>query len=328
MVRPLLPLNALRAFESASRHLNFSRTADELSVTPGAVSQQIRLLEEIIGGPLFTREARGLQLTELGRAATPLLREGFERLMDASAILREPPLNRTVAISVAPSFASKWLMPRMDDFHAAHPDIEVWISADMEPVTVGKGKVDLAIRYGPGDYPGHVVERLLTETVIPVCSPALMDAPHPIRTAEDLTRHTLLHDMSEDGDASRPDWAMWLKARHASHADARRGSRFDQSSLLIEAGSGGARRGPGQADPGSGRSGHRASGRAFPGRQSGAGLRLFRGLAEGPSCVARNQGLRRLAEEAGHRLRQQSGPALKPLADFLLAQNRIDRFLG
>ena len=88
MVRPLLPLNALRAFESASRHLNFSRTADELSVTPGAVSQQIRLLEEIIGGPLFTREARGLQLTELGRAATPLLREGFERLMDASAMLR------------------------------------------------------------------------------------------------------------------------------------------------------------------------------------------------------------------------------------------------
>ena len=186
MVRPLLPLNALRAFESASRHLNFSRTADELSVTPGAVSQQIRLLEEIIGGPLFTREARGLQLTELGRAATPLLREGFDRLMDASAILREPPLNRTVAISVAPSFASKWLMPRMDDFHAAHPDIEVWISADMEPVTVGKGKVDLAIRYGPGDYPGHVVERLLTETVIPVCAPSLMAEPHPIRTAEDV----------------------------------------------------------------------------------------------------------------------------------------------
>jgi len=258
MVRPLLPLNALRAFESASRHLNFSRTADELSVTPGAVSQQIRLLEQIIGGPLFTREARGLQLTELGRAATPLLREGFERLMDASAILREPPLNRTVAISVAPSFASKWLMPRMDDFHAAHPDIEVWISADMEPVTVGKGKVDLAIRYGPGDYPGHAVERLLTETVIPVCSPSLMEAPHPIRTAEDLTRHTLLHDMSEDGDASRPDWAMWLKARHASHADARRGSRFDQSSLLIEAAAAGrgvalAKRTLAQADLATGR---------------------------------------------------------------------------
>lgn len=227
-------------------------------MTPGAVSQQIRLLEDIIGAPLFIREARGLQLTELGRAATPLLREGFERLMDASAILREPAPTRTVAISVAPSFASKWLMPRMDDFHRAYPDIEVWISADMEPVTVGQGKVDLAIRYGPGDYPGHIVERLMTETVIPVCSPALMAEPHPIRTAEDLARHTLLHDMSDDGDATRPDWAMWLKARHAGHSDARRGSRFDQSGLLIEAAAAGrgvalAKRSLAQADLASGR---------------------------------------------------------------------------
>ena len=258
MVRPLLPLNALRAFESASRHLNFSRTADELSVTPGAVSQQIRLLEEIIGGPLFTREARGLQLTELGRSAQPLLREGFERLMDASALLREPPQNRTVSISVAPSFASKWLMPRMDDFHAAHPDIEVWISADMELVNLGNGKVDLAIRYGPGDYAGHKVERLLTETVMPVCAPSLINGPNPIRTAQDLVRHTLLHDMADDGDTSRPDWAMWLKARGATHPDARRGSRFDQSAMLIEAAAAGrgvalAKRSLAQADLTSGR---------------------------------------------------------------------------
>lgn len=258
MVRPLLPLNALRAFESASRHLNFSRTADELSVTPGAVSQQIRLLEEIIGAPLFTREARGLQMTELGRAVQPLLREGFERLMDASALLREPPQNRTVAVSVAPSFASKWLMPRMDDFHAAHPDIEVWISADMELANLGNGKVDLAIRYGPGDYPGHRVDPLLSETVMPVCAPSLIHGPDPIRTAQDLVKHTLLHDMSEDGDSSRPDWAMWLKARGAGHPDARRGSRFGQSSLLIEAAAAGrgvalAKRSLAQADLSTGR---------------------------------------------------------------------------
>ena len=97
MVRSLLPLNALRAFEAAARHLNFSRAADELSVTPGAVSQQIRLLEDIVGGPLFVREARGLQLTDLGRSSVPLLREGFERLMDASALLREPPRSRAEA---------------------------------------------------------------------------------------------------------------------------------------------------------------------------------------------------------------------------------------
>ncbi|MBO8796928.1 LysR family transcriptional regulator, partial [Staphylococcus aureus] len=90
------PLNALRALEAAARHLNFSRAADELSVTPGAVSQQIRLLEDIVGGPLFVREARGLQLTDLGRSSVPLLREGFERLMDASALLREPPRRKQV----------------------------------------------------------------------------------------------------------------------------------------------------------------------------------------------------------------------------------------
>lgn len=235
MARPLLPLNALRAFESAARTLNFSRAADELSVTPGAVSQQIRLLEDMVGGPLFLREAKGLQLTDLGRGAVPLLREGFERLMDASAMLREPPRRRQVSISVAPSFASKWLMPRMDDFHAAHPEIEVWISADMEPVVLGEGKADLAVRYGPGDYPGHVVERLMTETVLPVCAPGLLEGEKPIRKPVDLIGHTLLHDMSNDADPTRPDWPMWLKARRVKHADARRGSRFNQSDLLIEA---------------------------------------------------------------------------------------------
>ncbi|HEX8470791.1 MAG TPA: transcriptional regulator GcvA [Brevundimonas sp.] len=234
MARPLLPLNALRAFESAARNLNFSRAADELAVTPGAVSQQIRLLEDIVGGPLFKREAKGLQLTDLGRGAVPLLREGFERLMDASSLLREPPRKKQVSISVAPSFASKWLMPRMDDFHAVHPEIEVWISADMEPATLGEGGADLAVRYGPGDYPGHVVERLMLETVLPVAAPSLMNGKHPIRTPADLVHHTLLHDMSEDGDPSRPDWAMWLKARRVKHPDPRRGPRFNQASMVIE----------------------------------------------------------------------------------------------
>jgi LysR family glycine cleavage system transcriptional activator len=227
-------------------------------VTPGAVSQQIRLLEDIVGGPLFVREARGLQLTDLGRSSVPLLREGFERLMDASALLREPPRRRQVSISVAPGFASKWLMPRMDDFHTAHPEIELWISADMEPADLTEGKVDLAVRYGPGDYPGLTVDRLMTETVLPVCAPSLMDGDKPIRKPGDLIGHTLLHDMSNDGDPSRPDWAMWLKARGIRHPDPRRGSRFNQSGLLIEAAISGrgvalAKRTLAQADLASGR---------------------------------------------------------------------------
>lgn len=235
MTRTLLPLNALRAFESAARHLSFSRAAEELAVTPGAVSQQIRQLEEIIRAPLFKRETRGLKLTDLGRSATPLVAEGLDRLRDASALMREPPRRRQVTISVPPSFASKWLMTRLDDFHRQHPEIEVWVSADMVPVAFDHGTTDLAIRYGPGDYPGHVSERLLIETVLPVCAPTLMQGAHPIRSPVDLSHHVLLHDLSSDGDESRPDWSMWLMARGVRHGDPRRGSRFNQSALVIEA---------------------------------------------------------------------------------------------
>ncbi len=235
MARPMLPLNALRAFESAARHLSFARASDELSVTPGAVSQQIRLLEDTIGAPLFRREAKGLELTDLGRAAVPQLREGFARLTEASATLREPPSKRQVSVSVAPSFAAQWLMPRMDDFHRRHADIEIWISADMEPANLDDGVADLAVRYGPGGYSGYRSDLLMTETVLPVCAPRLMDGPHPIRSPEDLVHHPLLHDVSADADPSRPDWPMWLKARRVKHADPRRGSRFNQTSLLIQA---------------------------------------------------------------------------------------------
>jgi LysR family glycine cleavage system transcriptional activator len=233
--RRLLPLNALRAFEAAARHLSFSRAADELSVTPGAVSQHIRQLEDHAGAPLFRRNGRGLELSDTGRAALPLLREGFERLLDASALLREPPKRRQVAVSVAPSFAAKWLMPRLDRFHDAHPEVEVWIAADMEVADLNDGSVDVAVRYGPGEYPNVIHERLLGEAVLPVCSPELMNGPNPIRQPSDLARHVLLHDVSLDTDPSCPDWAMWFKARGVTGVDPRRGFRFNQSALVIEA---------------------------------------------------------------------------------------------
>ncbi len=233
--RRLLPLSALRAFEAAARHLSFTRAADELSVTPGAISQHIRQLEDHAGGPLFRRDGRGLELTETGRAALPLLREGFERLLDASALLREPPKRRQLSVSVAPSFAGKWLMPRMDGFHTEHPDVEVWISADMEVANLTDGAVDVAVRYGPGGYTDLVSERLLKETVLPVCSPALMSGKNALKTPADLASQVLLHDLSVDKDPSCPDWAMWLKARGVNGVDPRRGPRFNQSSLVIEA---------------------------------------------------------------------------------------------
>jgi LysR family glycine cleavage system transcriptional activator len=255
--RRLPPLNALRAFEAAARHLNFSRAADELAVTPGAVSQQIQNLEDYVGAALFKRTPKGLLLTDAAQTALPALREAFDRLAEAASLLTAAVDGRRLTVSVAPSFAAKWLVPRLGLFEAAHPQVDVWLSADMEVVDFALGEIDLAIRYGAGRYPGLEVVKLMSETVIPVASPELLEA-NPILTPSDLANHILLHDGSPDADDSCPDWAMWLAARGVKGVDGARGPRFNQSSLVIEAATGGrgvalAKRALAQADLDSGR---------------------------------------------------------------------------
>ncbi|HEY5288469.1 MAG TPA: transcriptional regulator GcvA [Caulobacteraceae bacterium] len=232
--RRLPPLNALRAFEAAARHLNFSRAADELSVTPGAVSQQIQNLEEYVGAALFKRTPRGLLLTDAAQTALPALREAFDRLAEAAGLLTAAVDGRRLTLTAPPSFAAKWLMPRLGRFEAAHPQVDVWLSADMDIVDLAGGDVDLAVRYGAGAYPGLESQRLMHETVIPVMSPEL-NAANPLAAPEDLARHVLLHDGSPDADESCPDWQMWLAARGVKGVDGSRGPRFNQSSLVIEA---------------------------------------------------------------------------------------------
>jgi LysR family transcriptional regulator, glycine cleavage system transcriptional activator len=232
--RRLPPLNALRAFEAAARHLNFSRAADELAVTPGAVSQQIQNLEDYIGSALFKRTPKGLLLTDGAQTALPALREAFDRLAEAAALLTAGYDGRRLTVSVAPSFAAKWLMPRLGRFEEAHPEVDVWISAGMELVDFASGEVDMAVRYGSGRYPGLEVTKLMAETVIPVASPALL-AQTPLESEQDLAGHTLLHDGSPDADPSCPDWPMWLAARGVRGVDGARGPRYNQSSLVIEA---------------------------------------------------------------------------------------------
>lgn len=232
--RRLPPLNALRAFEAAARHLNFSRAADELAVTPGAVSQQIQNLEDYVGAALFKRTPKGLLLTDAAQTALPALREAFDRLAEAASLLTAAVDGRRLTITAAPSFAAKWLVPRLGDFERAHPQVDVWLSAGMELVDLTAGEVDLAVRYGAGRYPGLEVTRLLGETVIPVISPELL-ARQPLNTPEDLANHVLLHDGSPDPDDSCPDWSMWLTARGLRGIDGQRGPRFNQSSLVIEA---------------------------------------------------------------------------------------------
>ena len=236
--RRLPPLNALRAFESAARHLNFSRAADELSVTPGAVSQQIQNLEDYVGAPLFKRTPRGLLLTDSAQTALPALREAFDRLAEAASLLTAAVDGRRLTLTAPPSFAAKWLVPRLGNFEISHPQVDVWLSADMDLVDFAASDVDLAIRYGAGPYLGLETIRLLSETVIPVMSPELA-AANPLHAPGDLANHVLLHDGSPDADESCPDWSMWLAARGVKAFDANRGPRFNQSSLVIEAAVGG-----------------------------------------------------------------------------------------
>jgi LysR family glycine cleavage system transcriptional activator len=230
----LPPLNALRAFVVAARHLSFSKAAEELFVTPAAISQQIRQLEEQLGCQLFRRGSKQLFLTDEGQACLPGLTEAFEGMVTALAAIDSVEGSHVLTVSVAPSFAAKWLLPRIDAFQDAHPEIDIRLSAAMGLVDFAREAVDCAIRYGGGSYPGLFLDKLLSESVVPVASPELV-AQAGLERPADLARATLLHDASADRDASCPDWAMWLKAAGVRGVDTRRGPHFNQSSLVLEA---------------------------------------------------------------------------------------------
>jgi LysR family glycine cleavage system transcriptional activator len=235
MMRRLPPLNALRAFEAVARHLSIAKAADELSVTPAAVSHQIKTLEDHLGVRLLQRDGRTTMLTEAGQACLPGIRHGFESLAAAIQELDRLGASGILNVSVAPSFAAKWLVPRLDRFTERFPDIDVRVSASMQLADFESDGVDLAIRYGAGRYPGLAVGLLMREEVMPVCAPALLDGTPPLDTPAALAAVTLLHDDSPEQDLSCPTWPMWLKAAGVTGVDGKRGPRFNQSSLVIEA---------------------------------------------------------------------------------------------
>lgn len=235
MKRALLPLNALRAFDAAARHLSFKKAAEELSVTPAAVSQQVRSLEDYLGVQLFRRVNRSLHLTPAAENSLAALQEGFMGFEAAVAALQVVQSDMNLKVSVSPSFASKWLVPRLGRFNDARPDIVVRVSASMKIIDFASEDFDLAIRYGAGSYPGLYVEELLRESVAPVCSPALLEGDNPIRDLKDLSRFTLIHDDSSLDDPSCPDWHMWLKAASVGVEDGHSALHFNQSNLAIEA---------------------------------------------------------------------------------------------
>lgn len=232
MSHPLPPLTALRAFESAARHRSLKKAAEELNVTPAAVSHQIRTLEAHLGLPLFRRAGRSIILTDAGQACLPGIRDGFERLSEAISQLETLGEGGVLTVSVAPSFAVKWLVPRLDRFQEKFPGIDVRVAASNQLANFANDNVDLAIRYGSGRYPDLEVERLLPEAIFPVASPELAAK---LKLPTDLAQVTLLHDDSPDDDQSCPSWQMWLRAAGIQDVDWNRGPRFTQSSLVLEA---------------------------------------------------------------------------------------------
>ena len=234
-MRRLPPLNALRAFEAAARHLSFAKAAEELNVTPAAISHQVKALEDYCQVKLFRRLTRALLLTDAGQAALPGLREGFDRLAEAAERLQSARPGNVLTISVAPSFGAKWLVPRLDRFRARHPEYEVRIDATDHTVDFSREAVDVGLRYGRGNYPGLRADALLTEVSTPVCSPRLLEGERALRAPEDLRHHTLLHVSWQTEDDSAPNWRMWLLAAGVRDVDPTRGLSFNQETLAIQA---------------------------------------------------------------------------------------------
>jgi len=231
----LPPLSALRAFETAARQLSFSKAADELHVTPAAISHQIHALEDDLGVRLFHRMNRSIELTASGRVLLPGLSEAFAGIQSAVGRLRTHNDTGALTVTASPSVAAKWLVPRLQRFQQQRPQVDVRISATDEIVDLTKGDFDIAIRYGCGKYPGLDVELLFTNEVFPACSPQLLTAGPPLRTPEDLLRHTLIHDQAVERDPLVPTWSMWLKAAGIKDVRASAGLTFNSIYLALDA---------------------------------------------------------------------------------------------
>ena len=232
MARPLPPLNALRAFVSAARHLSFTKAAAELNVTPGAISHQVKSLEELLGVPLFRRLTRALRLTEAGQAALPALSQGFDKLTQGVEQLRTHGESKVLTISVSPSLGAMWLVPRLENFRDRYPDIEIRIDGTDRLVDLARDNVDVALRYGPGGYKGVRIDRLFSPVNTPVCSPALLNGVYPLGRPDDLRHHTLLHVEWKEAEAS---WRMWLLAAGLGDINPTPGPRFTMENMAVQA---------------------------------------------------------------------------------------------
>jgi LysR family glycine cleavage system transcriptional activator len=230
MPRRLPPLNALRAFEAAARHTSFARAAEELHVTPGAVSQQVKALEAWLGVELFRRLHRGLALSQPGRDYLGTVGPLLDQLALATEELCQRKAAEVLRIAALPAFAEKWLVPRLGRFRARHPEIEVQVSASDHLLEPARDPVDVGLWYSDGKHPGLTAELLLEEEIFPACSPAFLEGTPALKRPEDLGQHVLLHDVGW-----RADWLRWLAAAGVEGVDPLRGSSFTLYSMAVQA---------------------------------------------------------------------------------------------
>ena len=220
-----LPLNALRAFEVSARHLNFTRAALELHLTPTAVSQHVKNLEARCGVPLFRRLPRGLALTDEGQALLPVLSDAFDRMAQRLSALREARPTEPLSLGVVATFAIGWLLPRLPTFQQAHPWVDLRISTHNNRVDLATEGLDAAVRFGDGHWHGTEAQALIAAPLAPVCTPALAGRLH---TPADLGRETLLRSYRSE------EWPAWFAAAGVA-APVLRGMVFDTSLALAEA---------------------------------------------------------------------------------------------
>lgn len=233
--RQNVPLNALRAFEAAGRRLSFVAAAEELHVTPAAISHHVKLLEDFVGTPLFVRKHRAIDITEAGRSFLTPLTESFRTIEDATFRMQDSLKCGPLRLRVAACLAAKWLMPRLNSFYRQHPDIELEVSVSSQIYKFNYNEMDALVRLRSGEFNGMSVEPFMTEFVAPVCTPEFLSVHGPVRSTKDLMRLPLLHDDNLSVVPTFPTWATWLRAAGVQTDDELPGHRFDSSSMVLDA---------------------------------------------------------------------------------------------
>ena len=229
MLRRLPPLNALKAYEAAARHESFTRAAEELCVTQGAVSHQVKALEAGLGIKLFNRERQRLLITDAGRDYLAVVRDALDRIAVGTEHLVQRQHSGVLTISTSPDFAAKWLVHRLGRFAELHPNIDLRLSAAMHHVDFAREDVDIAVRHGDGNWPGLYVARLCAERLFAVCSPKFNSGRHRMRQPSDILKRPLLH--LDD----RKDWVRWLEAAGVVDVELAHGTILNRASMIIDA---------------------------------------------------------------------------------------------